>query len=75
MPLAGLIQQSGILEQTIYRWKKQYVGMQADQVQELEQPQKQNARLKKLATELSLDKAVLDWATESIINKLRMSSK
>ncbi|AOI85422.1 transposase [Burkholderia cepacia] len=59
MPVADVIRQVGISEQTFYRWKKQYAGMQSDQVRELKQLQEENARLKKLVAELSLDKAIL----------------
>ena len=59
MPVADLIRQVGIAEQTFYRWKKQYAGMQSDQVRELKQLQDENARLKRLVAELSLDKAIL----------------
>lgn len=59
MPVADIIRQVGISEQTFYRWKKQYAGMQSDQVRELKQLQEENTRLKKLVAELSLDKAIL----------------
>lgn len=59
MPVADIIRQAGISEQTFYRWKKQYAGMQSDQVCELKQLQEENSRLKKLVAELSLDKAIL----------------
>lgn len=59
MPVADLIRQVGISEQTFYRWKKQYAGMETDQIRELKQLQDENARLKKLVAELSLDKAIL----------------
>ena len=59
MPVADLIRQVGISEQTFYRWKKQYAGMQSDQVREFKQLQEENARLKKLVEELCLDKAIL----------------
>jgi putative transposase len=59
MPVADLIRQIGISEQTFYRWKKQYAGMQSDQVRELKVLLDENARLKKLVAELSLDKAIL----------------
>ncbi|MCA8350042.1 IS3 family transposase [Burkholderia cepacia] len=59
MPVADVIRQVGISEQTFYRWKKQYAGMQSDQVRELKQLQEENARLKKLVAERSLDKAIL----------------
>lgn len=58
-PVADVIRQVGISEQTFYRWKKQYAGMRSDQVRELKQLQEENARLKKLVAELSLDKAIL----------------
>lgn len=59
MPIAELIRQVGISEQTFYRWKKQYAGLQSDQVRELKQLQDENARVKNLVAELSLDKAIL----------------
>ena len=66
MPVVDLIRQVGISEQTFYRWKKQYAGMQSDQVRELRQLQEDNGRLKKLVAELSLDKAILqDVATKN----------
>jgi putative transposase len=59
LPVADLVRQVGISEQTFYRWKKQYAGLQSEQVRELKQVTEENARLKKLVAELSLDKAVL----------------
>lgn len=62
----GIIRKVGISEQTFYRWKKLYVGLQADQVRELKVLQDENVRLKKLVAELSLDKAILqDVATKN----------
>ncbi len=59
MPVSDLIRQVGISEQTFYRWKKVYAGMESDQVREFKQLQDENLRLKKLVAELSLDKAIL----------------
>jgi putative transposase len=59
LPVADLIRQLGISEQTYYRWKKSYAGLESDQVRELRQVVDENTRLKKLVAELSLDKAVL----------------
>jgi putative transposase len=59
LAVADLIRQIGISEQTFYRWKRQYAGLESDQVRELKQVVEENARLKKLVAELSLDKAVL----------------
>jgi putative transposase len=59
LPVSDLIRQIGITEQTFYRWKKKFAGLESDQVRELKQIQDENVRLKKLVAELSLDKAVL----------------
>ena len=59
VPLGELIRRVGISEQTFYRWKKQYVGLEADQVRELKQLQEENGRLKRLVADLTLDKAML----------------
>jgi putative transposase len=59
MAVSDVTRQIGISEQTFYRWKKQYAGLQSDQVRELKQLQDENVRLKKLVAELSLDKAIL----------------
>ena len=58
LAVSDLIQQLGISQQTFYRWKKQYGGLQSEQVRELKQLVEENGRLKKLVAELSLDKAV-----------------
>ena len=59
MPVADVVRQMGISEQTFYRWKKQYAGLQSDQVREFKQLQDENARLKKVVAELTLDKVIL----------------
>jgi putative transposase len=59
VPVAEVIRKAGISEQTFYRWKKQYVGLESDQVREMKQLQDENGRLKQLVAELSLDKTML----------------
>jgi putative transposase len=59
VPVAELIRQVGITEQTLYRWKKQYKGLESDQVRQFKQLEEENARLKRLVAELSLDKTML----------------
>ena len=58
-PVADLIRKVGITEQTFYRWKKQYRGMESDQVRELKQLQEENTRLKRVVADLTLDKVML----------------
>jgi len=55
MPVADLIRQIGISEQTFYRWKRQGAGLESDQVREFKQLADENSRLKKLVAELSLE--------------------
>jgi putative transposase len=59
VPVGEVCRQAGITEQTFYRWKKMYVGLEVDQVRQLKQLQEENVRLKKLVAELSLDKTML----------------
>lgn len=59
MAIADACRKMGISEQTFYRWKKQYGSLEPDQARELKQLQEENARLKKLVADLSLDKAIL----------------
>ena len=49
----------GITEQTYYRWRKEYGGMRVDQAKRLKELEKENARLKKLVADLSLDNDIL----------------
>jgi putative transposase len=56
VPVTELIRQAGISEQTFYRWKKQYIGLEVDQVRQLRQVQEENVRLKRLVAELILDR-------------------
>jgi len=51
--------EAGIVEQTYYRWRKEYGGLQVDQARRLKELEQENAKLKRLVAELSLDKLVL----------------
>jgi putative transposase len=64
VPVVELIGKVGISEQTFYRWKKQYTGLEADQVRQLKQLQEENARLKRLVADLTLDKVMLQDVLE-----------
>jgi putative transposase len=59
IPVAELIRQVGVSEQTFYRWKKKYAGLEVDQVRQLKQMREENARLKRIVADLTLDKAML----------------
>lgn len=59
VPIAELIRKVGISEQTFYRWKAKYVGLEVDQVRQMKQLRDENTRLKQLVAELTLDKSML----------------
>jgi len=48
-----------ISEQTYYRWRKEYGGIRTDQARRLKDLEKENARLKKLVADITLDNAIL----------------
>jgi transposase-like protein len=52
----------GFTEQSYYRWRKEYGGLQINQAKRLKELQKENGRLKKLVADLSLDKDILNEA-------------
>ena len=54
----------GVTEQTYYRWRKEYGGLRIEQAKRLKNLEKENARLKKLVADLSLDNAILKEAAE-----------
>jgi transposase-like protein len=48
-----------ISDQTYYRWRKEYGGIRTDQVRRLKELERENAQLKKLVADLSLDNSIL----------------
>jgi putative transposase len=52
----------GVTGQTYYRWRKEYGGMRVEQARKLKELEKENARLKKLVADLSLDNSILKEA-------------
>jgi len=51
--------ESGITEQTYYRWRKEYGGLKLDQAKRLKELERENTKLKRVVAELSLEKQVL----------------
>jgi putative transposase len=49
----------GISEQTFYRWKKKYGGLEVSELRRLRQLDEENRRLKRMVADLSLDKQML----------------
>ncbi len=64
IPIAETSRKIGITQQTYYRWRKEYGGLRIEQAKRLKSLEKENARLKKLVADLSLDNAILKEAAE-----------
>jgi putative transposase len=64
MARVDAIHEVRITEQTYYRWRKQYGGMGTDQLRELKRLQKENERLRKAVSDLTLDKLILAEAAK-----------
>lgn len=58
-PIAEVCRKAGIAEATFYNWRKHYGGMMPSEVKKLRQLEEENAKLKRLVADLSLDKAML----------------
>lgn len=65
--VAVICRKMGISKATYYNWKKRYAGMGVSEVRELRLLREENARLKQLVADLSLDKHMLQ---EAIAKKL-----
>ena len=60
----------GVSKHTLYAWKAKYGGMEVSEAQEVRQLREENARLKRMVADLSLDKDML----QSVIRKNSLSS-
>jgi len=58
-PVADVCCQTGIAEATLYLWKKKFGNLGVPEVRELRQMREENARLKRLVADLTLDKQIL----------------
>ena len=65
-----LAREYGVSKHTIYAWKSKYGGMDVSEAQEVKQLREENARLKRLVADLSLDKDML----QSVIRKNSLGS-
>ena len=62
MTIADAAREIGVSEQTVYRWRKQYGGMSRDQLKRLKDLEKENQRLRRAVSDLTLDKQILSEA-------------
>ena len=62
MSAADAIRQIGVTEVTYYRWRREYGGMKTDQLRRLKELEKENQRLRRAVSDLTLDKLILTEA-------------
>ena len=62
MAATDAIPQIGVGEETYYRWRKEYRGMAIYQLKRLKEVEKENQRLRKAVSDLTLDKLILKEA-------------
>ena len=55
----------GVTEQTYYRWRREYGGLNAEQARRFKELEKENLRLRRAVSDLTLDKLILKEAAES----------
>ena len=59
IPVADICRKAGISQATYFNWKKKYDGLLPDEMRRLKQLEDENAKLKKLVADLSLDREML----------------
>ena len=62
MVVSDAIRQISVSEVTSYRWRKEYRGMAIQQLKRLKEVEKENQRLRKAVSDLTLDKLILKEA-------------
>lgn len=58
-PVAEVCRKAGISQATYFNWKKRYAGLLPDEMRRLKQLEDENARLKKIVADLTLDREML----------------
>ena len=60
--VGAICRELGVSEQSYYRWRREYGGLKVDQARRLKDLEKENARLRKAVSDLTLDKVILNEA-------------
>ncbi len=71
--MADAIRQIGVSEVTFYRWRQEFGGLKADQVKRLKELELENSRLRKVVSDLTLDKLILTEAARGNFFSIRDS--
>ena len=62
--VADAIRQIGVTEITYYRWRKEFGGLQTNQVRRIKDLEQENARLRRAVSDLTIDKMILSEASK-----------
>ena len=62
-----VVKTPGVHEVTSYRWRREYGGLNVSQARRLKELERENARLRKAVSDLSLDKVILQEAARGTI--------
>jgi transposase-like protein len=57
--VAQACKEAGIVEQTFYRWRKEYGGLQIEQAKKLKDLPKENVQLRRAVADLTVEKQIL----------------
>ena len=63
LSIADAVRQIGVTQNTYYRWRKEYGGMNRDQLKRLKALEAENQRLRRAVSDLTLDKMILAEAS------------
>lgn len=63
-PVADAVRAIGVTEVTYYRWRNEYGGLKGDQVKRLKELETENSRLRRVVSDLTLDKLILAEAAK-----------
>ena len=74
-PIADAVRQIGVTVQTYYRWRKEYGGMNRDQLKRLKVLESENHRLRRAVSDLTLDKMILTEAARGTAGPRSETSK
>ena len=69
------IRQIDVTEVTYYRWRKEYGGLKIDQVRRIKELEKENLRLRRAVSDLTLDKLILQEASKGNYRALRVAGR
>ena len=61
-PVSEAVRAIGVTDQTYYRWRAEFGGLKLEQVKRLKELERENARLRKAVSDLTLDKVILKEA-------------